>query len=57
MTVMPMPIPILAPVDKRVEDGGEGSGGKLNALLEIVVLSGVGFVVLAALVLLVKGLD
>lgn len=47
---MLMPIPILAPVDKPVEDGGEGPGGKLNALLEIVLLSAVGFVVLGTLV-------
>lgn len=57
-TVMPMPIPILAPVDKPVEDGGgEGPGVKLNALLEIVMLGAVVVVVLGLVVLLEKGLD
>ena len=54
---MLMPIPILAPVEKPAEDGGEGPEGKLNALLEILVLSAVVFVVLGMLVLLIKGLD
>ena len=54
--MMPMPIPILAPVDKPVEDQGEGPEGKLNALLEILMLSAVVFVVLGMLVLLIKGL-